>query len=309
MRVHYYSYNFQEYSTDKYKLFNLSAFLQASCLSGVKKITHNIKYMDDYLYLIRISNNFYLFVQTKSDEIVRAIQRTNSGVQATDIADKLSANESLGFASYLYVDSKRPVFAFGAKVLSPTVSAFTFYISQLLISLAIRDVKFCLHPIKSKLSKKDVHQLSFVGRTTIQINAEGNIMSDIVNALNGNSKAVNLEEITGLEITLKPKRRKEINNQVLSMISNIPDNELEKITMRARTHLEDTLSDYYYSKDGLVSDFCDEETDALIEQKVRTLIESNTIVSDKVNAFLENNDETIEDHPLVKFSSIDHWVQ
>ena len=134
-------------------------------------------------------------------------------------------------------------------------------------------------------------------------------MSDIVNALNGNSKAVNLEEITGLEITLKPKRRKEINNQVLSMISNIPDNELEKITMRARTHLEDTLSDYYYSKDGLVSDFCDEETDALIEQKVRTLIESNTIVSDKVNAFLENNDETIEDHPLVKFSSIDHWVQ
>lgn len=307
MRIHYYSYNFQDYSTNEYKIFNFSSFLKASCLANVKHITNNIKYMDEYLYLIRISENFYLFIQTKNGEIVRAIQNTVSGVQATDIADKLNADESLGFASYLYIDNGKPLFAFGARVLSPTVTAFSFYVSQLLISLGIRDQKFCLHPIKSKLSKSDVQKLSFVGRTTIQINAEGGLLTDIVNALNGNPQTINLEEIEGLEITLKPKRRKEINNQVLSIISNIPDNELDKITMKARTHLEDNLSDYYYSKDGLVSDYCGEETDALIGQTMKNFVDTNSVVLDKVNQFLGGGYETIESHPLVEFSSVDYW--
>lgn len=307
MQVHYYSYCFQDTLTHENKLFNFLNFIESSCLTTKKYITNNIKYLDENLYLIRVSKNFYLFIQTKNSEIVRAIQNNSINIQATDIAEKLNADESLGFASYVYIDGNKPLFSFGAKVLSPNITAFSFYVSQLLISLGIRDYKFCLNPIKSQLSKDDVHKLNFIGRTTIQINSEGSTLKEIMNALNGNPQQINLEEIEGLEITLKPKRRKDINNQLACIISNVADKELEKIKIRARANLEDGLADYYYSKDGLVSDFCGEETDALIEQKMKNLIENNSVVSNKVEKYIGVGYEQLENHSLVEFSTVDNW--
>jgi len=132
--------------------------------------------------------------------------------------------------------------------------------------MAIRDLSFNLIPVKTKLSKTDVVNLDFIGRTSFQV-AYGPVVQNILNAFNGNTKSIAFEDIEGLEIVIKPKRRKSINNRVINAIQNLPDNEVERVTMRAKVHLNDQLTNFYYSKDGLLSDACEAETDIQIAAK------------------------------------------
>ena len=217
MRINYYLYNFQNVDTSQKLNFNISTVLENSTNKANQRYVDLITYNDEKLYLIKLKKDFYLFVQTKNKEIVKAVEDTGSGLSASDLAAKLAANENMGFASYIMIDQNNPLLSFASRVLSPTINAFAFYVEQLLKAMKVRDLSFNLNPIKTKLSKADVVNLDFIGRTSFQV-AYGPAVQNILNAFNGNAKSIALEDIEGLEIVIKPKRRKSINNRVINAI-------------------------------------------------------------------------------------------
>ncbi len=212
----------------------------------------------------------------------------------------------MGFASYIYMNDKFPIFAFGSRVLSPTPTAFVFYIEQVLKRMKIRDLSFKLIPVKTQISKAEAAKLDFIGRTSFQV-AYGPFVKNLLNAFNGESKAIDFEDIAGLEVIIKPKRGKSINKTILKSIDRIPDNELEKVTLRARAHLEDQLTNFYYSKDGLLSEGCDAESDMSIAEHMQVSLETNSVIQERIRDYMGLNYEQLENHSLLEFDSLDHW--
>lgn len=308
MRINYYMYNFSDINTSQNFQFNISKFIENSTNKLATAYVNAITYNDERLYLIKLKKDFYLFVQTKNKEIVKAVEEnSSSGLLASDLASKLASNENMGFASYIYIDSNNPVFAFSSRVLSPTSTAFGFYIEQLLRRMAIYDLTFKLSPVKTKIGKSEVAKLDFIGRTSFQV-AYGPLVENMLNALNGNHKTIAFEEIAGIEVIIKPKRGKSINETVLKSIQQVSDNELERVTMRARAHLNDQLTNFYYSKDGMLSVSCESESDASIADDMANTLEQNSVIQERVRDYMGLNYEKFTNHPLIEFNSIDRWI-
>lgn len=169
MRINYYMYNFHNVNTADVYDFNISKIIENSTNKIAYPYVTDITYNDEKLYLIKLKKDFYLFVQTKNQEIVKAVEEKRSVFSATDLTNKLAANESMGFASYIYMNDKFPIFAFGSRVLSPTPTAFVFYIEQLLKRMKIRDLSFKLIPVKTQISRAEAAKLDFIGRTSFQV--------------------------------------------------------------------------------------------------------------------------------------------
>jgi len=299
-------YNFHDVNTSQPFDFNIAKIIENSTNKKAHAYVSNFTYNDEKLYLIKLKKDFYLFVQTKNKEIVKAVEENMSGLSASDLASKLAANENMGFASYIYMDRNSPIFAFASRVLSPTPTAYAFYIEQLLKKMSIRDLSFKLIPVKTQISKAEAANLDFIGRTSFQV-AYGPFVKNLLNAFNGNTKAVDFEDIAGLEVIIKPKRGKSINKTVLKSINKVPDNELERVTLRARAHLEDQLTNFYYSKDGLLSEGCEEESDFLIAEHMINSLGLNSIIKERIRDYKGLNYEKLANHPLIEFNSIDHW--
>lgn len=306
MRINYYMYNFHNVNTADVYDFNISKIIENSTNKIAYPYVTDITYNDEKLYLIKLKKDFYLFVQTKNQEIVKAVEEKRSVFSATDLTNKLAANESMGFASYIYMNDKFPIFAFGSRVLSPTPTAFVFYIEQLLKRMKIRDLSFKLIPVKTQISRAEAAKLDFIGRTSFQV-AYGPFVKNLLNAFNGESKVIDFEDIAGLEVIIKPKRGKSINKTILKSIDRVPDNELEKVTLRARAHLEDQLTNFYYSKDGLLSEGCDAESYMSIAEHMQVSLDTNSVIQERIRDYRGLNYEQLENHSLLEFDSLDHW--
>lgn len=302
-------YSFSDINTLQNFHFNISNFIENSTNKLATAFVNGITYNDERLYLIKLKKDFYLFIQTKNKEIVKAVEEnSSSGLLASDLASKLASNENMGFASYIYMNANNPIFAFSSRVLSPTSTAFAFYIEQLLRKLSIQDITFKLSPVKTKISKAEVAKLDFIGRTSFQV-AYGPFMENMLNALNGNQKTIAFEDIAGIEVIIKPKRGKSINETVLKSIQKVPDNELERVTMRARAHLNDQLTNFYYSKDGMLSVGCESESDSSIADDMVNSLEHNSVIQERIRDYKGLNYEQFIDHPILKLNSIDSWIR
>ncbi|WP_283848265.1 hypothetical protein [Acinetobacter amyesii] len=306
MRINYYMYNFQDVNNLQSFDFNISQIIENSTNKKAKSYVTGITYNDEKLYLIKLNKNFYLFVQTKNQEIVKAVEDNRSGLSAADLTSKLAANESMGFASYIYMNDKFSIFAFASRVLSPTSTAYAFYVEQLLKGMKVRDLSFKLIPVKTQITKAQVANLDFIGRTSFQV-AYGPFVQNVLNAFNGEGKAIDFEDIAGLEVIIKPKRGKAINKTVLKSINQVPDNELEKVTLRAKAHLEDQLTNFYYSKDGMLSEGCEAESDTSIAEHMKATLGTNSVIQERIRDYKGLNYEKLVNHPLIEFNSLNHW--
>lgn len=148
-------------------------------------ITGKIQRGGESLYLIPISTNYYLFVQTKKNEVIKKIEKKTDSINATEIVNMLSNNESLGFASYVLFDQVKNLFAFSSRMYSPKVTAFQHFFDDIFMLLGLGNLRFAVEPMKSSMSKSNAMTLPFIGRTRLMINKDHSLFGHIANMMIG----------------------------------------------------------------------------------------------------------------------------
>lgn len=295
MRLNYFGYSVRKVADNSHYLMDLRQFLKAfsdySNMAFKNKFTHT----GEQVYLLPVTNNFYLFVITRSDEIIKKVKSDNAGVSVNEIYNLLQTGENIGFASYLYVD--RYYFAFASKMLSPKSTVFANFVNNIFFELGITDYSFDVHPFLQQSTREQVLTMPFIGRSTIQINKDhslGERFKEIFGAT-----VQDFSDIESFEIVIKPKRGRDIKEAVTKALAVIPDNGLRSMVIKAKEELEGNLKDLYIISEGAISDIVDTTDERIILDRIRSKINDNTLLAEKVgehernNAFTQQNIESI----------------
>ncbi len=283
MRLNYFGYYFENNNINQRYLFDLRSFIRTfSSLENVS-FKNSFLYNDEHLYLFPAAQNIYLFVMTRSNEIIKRIN-TND-LHVNEIYELLEQGEQLGFASYVYFQEK--YLGFASTILAPKVTALIHLINSILEKIGQGNLKFVAQALLHQASRNEVLNLPFIGRTIIEVSKENSFAEDIKNFVGASADDVG--EIESFELIIKPKRRKNIEPLVKKFIRNIPEDGVEKLIIKAKDELQDHLTDLYLVGKGAISDYINTRDENAIYEHIVTKTENNMLLKQKINEFA--NDE------------------
>ena len=199
-----------------------------------------------FLFPIRNSNNCYALMVTKDNEIIKKINADE--ITYEDIQDDLNDNEKIGFASYVLVD--RDHYAIASTVQGPKNKTFTDFINQLLDMLHL-NAEFQCSPFPSRITQEQATELEFVGRTTFEITPENGAFSGLKNFLGMGALP---DELNAIQVIIKPVQGNSIQECLPTLNDKIGSEGVNKYLLRAKESLEESVSDFYITGNGFVSD-------------------------------------------------------
>ena len=308
VKFNYFGYSFVDInSRDKKYFFDIS-----SVLRNFKKIENPIfkngfKYIDENLYLFESSEDCYLFVMTRNEEIIKKIDTRTIGI--SELNEELAKDgSSLGFASLVMVREK--YFAIGTKTLSPRVDVFSWFINELIKNLGTCGYEFVPRAFTHKAKKAEIMAMEIIGRSVIEIpNTPKGPFSQLLEAMTG--EICDVSELDGIEVTFKPKSRNSNIKGVVSAALNNLD-EISKAVIKAKAEASSILKELYLTKDGHVFDFVspnkdknDVETFASLKEKS----DENKILEEKVREFKDDKSfrsDAVDS--LVRLNNFDSWT-
>lgn len=303
MKLSYYGYCFTEVKSGKKKIMSAHNFFRAFCAYSnpifKNKFTHN----GEQVFFLNSVGNLYLFLQTRSDELIKKINLNN--ISVGEIYDLLDTGELIGFASYIYL--KESYLGFASTIMAPRVGSFVCFVNNLLNSIGVTGYQFTLIPLLHQVSRADAIAMPFIGKSTIQINSSNSMFDDIRNFAGGTAEE--FKDVDSFELVLKPKRKQDISKAVKKVISAVPDAGLEKMIVRAKDELHGSLVDLYLAGKGIVADNIDTKDESVVAQKIDEKIKINPVLQEKVAAYEQDDSFTKKDiDGIAKFSDVGAWA-
>jgi hypothetical protein len=138
MRLNYFGYYLTDSTNARSYLFDLRPMISAFCSVNSVPYKNGFTYGGENLYLFPVRQNIYLFVMTRSNEIIKKINTNNLNID--DISVLLRQGEHVGFASYVYLRDTNMGFA--STFFAPKIQAFTQLIDAILESISLQNFKF-----------------------------------------------------------------------------------------------------------------------------------------------------------------------
>lgn len=302
MKVNYFGYCMKNHVTNQKVLFDLRDFLKAYCRYAGAEFKNNFFHNDEHVYLIHHFNDTFLFLITRSNELIRKVNTNN--ISVGEINSLLAQDEQLGFASYLHI--KADHFGFASTLLAPKVDVFTIYVNNIFESLGIPDWKFLPQALLYQATKEEALALPHIGKTTIELSKENSFVQDLLATVSANT--TDITELGSIEIIIKPKTRKNIKTTVSKFLSKIPDKGVEKIIMKARSEGASQMTDLYLVGRGAISDSVDKSKETRIPNLLEDKITNNSFLQGKIVEY--RADETFEENTLdviVQFTYATAW--
>lgn len=286
MRVSYFGYYVRSmaqdascYQVDLTELFSKFATWNNAHFKG------RFSLHGEFLYLLPLTAPVYLFVQTRDQELIKQIQRDTLTV--ADIATKLQANASIGFASYVLIEKN--FIGFAARVLSPRVAAFGNFVNQLFDQLGFR-YTFKLRTITYELPKDQINTLKSVGSFSVELLRNATTTQNVLNAL-GLTAVENIAELGEIEIKVKPASRKSNTKRAFQAVANsIPDGDIEGFEAKAKMETADRLSEYVIVGEGGVRDYIAQKNEIQIAENIVERSRNNTVLRRKIEEFSNDAD-------------------
>lgn len=304
MRINYFGYFLREKSSGKRILFDIRPLLKVFCKIKNVKYKNSLKYNDENLYLNHSIDGLFVFLMTRSNEIIKKINSQNLSVD--DLNNLFKQDEHLGFASYVMF--KECYFSFGSTMLAPKFSILTQFINDILISLNIKDFSFEIEPLLHQATKQEILKMSFLGRTTIEISKPDKFWRDIAAQI-GLSKD-DMTDISSLEIVLKPKPRKNISSAVKHVLDKLgkEKHKPDKFIVKAKNELQPQLTELYLAGQGAIHDNIDHKQENKINKFFNEKINANHILKNKLVEFKENdNFKTVNINAVLQYSDMVAW--
>ena len=303
MKVNYFGYYLNNSDDNKKVLCDLRAFLKAFCSYENTEFKNNFSYHNERLYLLRQSGDVFLFLVTRSKELIQKIDTKTFSVD--EIKDLLADDERLGFASYILL--KEHMFGIGCTHLSPRVGLFVNYINELFVGLGHQKWQMIPHAILSQTTKAEALKLAHVGRTTMEVSRENAFFEDICGSLGAETK--DMEDLESIEIIMKPKPRKNIKPLVSKAMSHLPDEGVEKLLLKAKDEAASQMQELYIAGKGAVYDMVDKSRGGKIPELLESKVAKNEVLKRRLGEFAANEDYEKEIPEFILcYSDIAAWT-
>lgn len=303
MKLNYFGYCLTNIEDGRTVTVDLRPLLTAFAAHASVDIKNSFRRDGETLYLLHNVGDVFLFVITRSNEILRRVNRTDASV--ADINDLLQQNEHLGFASYILMNSD--FFSFGSTLLAPKFNVFTHFVNDLLTLLGLHMWQFVPQAIVHTSTKESIVSMDFIGKTKIEVSRENNLFQDLIALATGDASTVN--DVDSFEITIKPRSRHNIKETVAPLLSRIDTQGLDKVITSAKMDAHDRLTELYLNQSGAVTDLIDAKRWPEIPGKMTEKANNNTLLTQRLNEYRTNgqfSQESIERIDL--FSLAESWA-
>ncbi|MGA1846877.1 hypothetical protein [Deferribacter abyssi] len=280
MKIIYYYYYLREKESGRELKVDIRNFVDSFVKSKNINLKNKIKYIDDNIYLLRDANNFYLFLRTRKDEIIKKIDSNNLDIQ--DIYNLLRENEKLGFTSFIYFGD---CFCGLASTMSgPKDSILSYFIEYLLKLVGVNEYEFVLKPMPTKVTKNEALRFGYIGKTVFEVNPQHKVFKGLAQTLGFTD-----QEVDGLEIIIKPKNRKNIKYSFSNIVDNILDEGenfgVKKFVFKAKNDINETLNELFIIGNGYVYDYINYPKEKLIFDTFNFKINNNRELQVKLIEF------------------------
>jgi Intracellular sensor of Lambda phage, Abi component len=291
MKVSYYGYAFKNIQSNLLTANGLRDILSGFCIYDNVSFKNEFQCGEEKQFLLHHLGNLFLFLQTRSNELIKKID--SQSLSVSEIYDQLRRDERIGFASYVYVEPT--YFAYASTMMAPRVKTFADFVNKILARLQVSSHTFVTTALLHQATREEVLSMPFVGRSTVQIAATNSIFSDFMNIIGG--EADEFTDVDSFEITIKPKKHKNISSAAKRLINATPDAGLDKMVIKAKEAAHESLMELYLAGNGLISDQIDLKNERNLTERIREKIEQNTTLREKV--------EEYEHHDAVSHAPLD----
>ncbi|ENJ7897434.1 TPA: protein rexA [Escherichia coli] len=238
MKLNFYAVYIQNTSSLKKQPIDLLSFLTEQVINAKN---HAQQIEDYYVFAHHIINDSFILTKTFDSELVKKINRKTLSVD--EIRNALSSDESLGFPSFLLI--RKNIIGYANTLFGPKTRDLAAYLKG---KGAIPDgYSLFIEPLMRDITKDDALSMQFIGRTTVRVENGSKLLSPLLRVLG--AQAVDEELLEGLEITVKPKRLRNIKSVAKGIISNV-DEQHESIHLKGKEQAADILTEYYLSDKG-----------------------------------------------------------
>lgn len=286
VKMSYFGYSLERVSDKKHFIMDLRPFLRAFVDLDSVAYKNGFKHGGEHVYFFPMVKNVYLFVITRSKEIIKRIQ--SSDLSVGEIYDLLQSGEMIGFASYVYIDEC--YFGFASTIMAPKVATFAQFVNDVMRSAGLSGYAFSVHPMLRQSTRGDVLSMPFIGKTRIQVNRDNSFFEDLRSFVGGTAEE--FSDVGSFEVVVKPRRGKSIDVAVKRIVDAVPDNGLDKMVVSAKSEIQGQLIDLYLAGEGVVSDTFDAKDEGSLYETIVVKVESNTVLSEKVSEY--ERDERFE---------------
>lgn len=285
MRLSYYGYCLLHVPTGKRYLVDLRVLTKKFVNSTNQQFKASVTYHGERLYLLPFGISTYLFVQTKTNEIIKAIEGKTLSIQ--DIRNKLLQNESVGFASYVYMDAS--YLGIATKVLSPRITAFCELMNKVVTGYGGSEYIFVPTVLAETLPKSAIKTLGHVGSVTVEMSTANTVAQDVIKTLT-NRDPNNLFDIASLEITIKPMRKgkKSLLPDLAAIANNVPSKGLVGLEARAKAAAADHMTDVFIVGEGGIRDFIEFKKEVDLQNLIPDRAVKNAALQTKVKEYKAN---------------------
>jgi hypothetical protein len=301
MKLSYFGYCLEHKKTKRKYRNDMLPFLKAFCKVNDPIFKNKFTSLtDEKMYLFNVSPKIFLFVMTKSHEIIKKIDTKT--IDVDEIYSKLGINDKLGFASYIYFGES--YYGIASTIQGPRNKSFNYFINSVISNVNISKYEFKSIPFMHQYDKSEILSYPFIGKTVVQV-GEGNNLFDHIKGYIG----LEVDDIDSFIVEIKPKRRSSIKQSFSSFSSRINDIGLHKYIVKAKESQDESLEDFYIACSGGVSDLIYGKNDSKIHIEIADKCENNATLAEKIEEF--NNDAEYSNtqiQDIIDFSKSHSWT-
>lgn len=281
MRISYFGYYLRHQKDGKCYFVDLRAFLKSFCRSAPIPVKNKILQGEEHLYLFHQAGNLFLFVQTRSNEIIKKVNKRRISLE--ELHEVMAEEDALGFVSYAYFWGN--YFGFASTLLAPRVTALGHLINRTMSSSGLGKYEFVVEAFVHQASKAEALKLPFLGKTVIEVSKYNGAFQRAIDMISVGG--ADFQNIATFELVIKPKRGKNIEQAVKKAIHAIDDDGLTKFTVKAKDEIDGHLTELYLAGMGSVTDSIDKKDIGAINEAFKSRISDNSLLQKKIQEFHE----------------------
>jgi hypothetical protein len=300
MQLVYFKY-FIQIEEDRYQN-SIYPIMENFCQIKDPEFRKSFKTMDDEnLFLFHVKGRIFLLVRTKRNELIQAISADT--IAHEDIYQRLSQDEQLGFASYIYLHDE--YYGIASTLSGPRNNYWVNFVAELLkrLSWNLNTAFFKSHAFEIELDREQALRMPFKSKAIIRINESSPWYQPFALQFGGGEF-----DAYSIELIFKPKKRKQMPGTYDALVRNVPEEGLEKFIVSAKEEMDGLLSDYFLIGAGHIHDLIRGTSEQEICKSIADLVNRNHRLMEAVNEYKQDQAYKHRSLPIIlRYSDPDNW--
>lgn len=303
MKIKYFGYYIKDKISGNNAKLDISKILDNFTAINDTKYKSSFKNEGENLYLFKSElSGVYIFVESRNTEFFKKINTER--ITLSDLSALIDSNEEIGHASYIII--KDGLIGICSTYMAPSISTFVFFINDIIQSLGIVNFNIKVEPLLQSTKVKDVMNMTIIGRTSIELTRDSDMVKDIANIFGAD--LTNDLTLGSVEIIFKPARNANIKPIASEILKKTGNEKNSSLKVRAKNMVKDTLSDFYLGENGHLFYEFSYKLESEIPYEMQKNIQNNLLAEKKLEELMKNvKIQNIDTSIIDKYNNINAW--